>query len=375
MGVSEPLDIGIVAPPWVPVPPPVYGGTEMVVDTLARGLVRAGHRVELFATGDSTCPVPTRWLHATALGTGAPPGAEAAHVQEAYARLTEAGVDVVHDHTVAGPVWAATRHPDLPVVTTNHSPFSADLLAGFEWIARRMPLVAISEAHRRSAPSVAVAEVIHHGIDLDAFPLGAGDGGYLLFLGRMSATKGAHRAIAVARAAGRPLVIAAKMREPDEHRYFHDEVEPHLGDDVRYLGEVGGARKLELLGGAEALVNPIRWSEPFGLAMIEALACGTPVLVFPEGAAPEIVEHGRNGFLCADEADMAARVGDVAGLDRATCRASAEERFSLGRFVDRHVSLYRRAIEAVAARSAPPPAPPGPGAGTVLLPGVLGTPS
>src|SRR5688572_21273745 len=248
------LRIGIIAPPWVAVPPPVYGGTELVVDQLARGLVAAGHSVELFATGDSTCTVQPSWLYPRALGTSADPGAELAHVQRAYEVLSD--VDLVHDHTLTGPMWASCWRPELPVVTTNHGPFTREMIAHFQAFADRVPIIAISDAQRRSAPDVRVAAVIHHGVDIDLFPMGDGAGGYLLFLGRMSPDKGVHRAIAVARAAQKPLVIAAKMWEPAEHRYFAEEVEPRLGGDVVYIGQVGGQRKLNLLAGAIALVNP-----------------------------------------------------------------------------------------------------------------------
>ena len=336
------LRIGIIAPPWVAVPPPVYGGTELVINELALGLVAAGHQVELFASGDSTCAVPRKWLFPRALGTPADPGLEFAHVQRAYEVL--GAVDLVHDHTLTGPRWAGMWRPELPVVTTNHGPFTAEMRVHFGSISERVAIIAISHAQRRDAPEIPVAAVIHHGIDVAAFPVGRGDGGYVLFLGRMSPDKGVHRAIAVARAAGKRLLIAAKMWEPAESRYFVEQVEPLLGVDSVYIGAVGGQRKLDLLAGAEALVNPIRWPEPFGLVMIEALACGTPVLAFAEGAAPEIVEHGRTGFLCVDEADMATRLGDVGSLDRAVCRTSVTERFSVQRYIDDHLALYRRVL-------------------------------
>jgi glycosyltransferase involved in cell wall biosynthesis len=341
---SRSLRVGLIAPPWVAVPPAVYGGTEFVIDTLALGLQAAGHHVHLFASGDSTCPVPRYWLYPEALGTAADPDLELAHVRRAYEALPD--VDIVHDHTLTGPRWASTWRPDLPVITTNHGPFTPEMRAHFASIAARVPIIAISHAQRRDAPEVRVAAVIHHGIDLNKFPLGRGDGGYLLFVGRMSADKGVHRAINIARAAGRRLLIAAKMWEPAERRYFAEEVQPLLGADAVYLGEVGGQAKVDLLTGAEALLNPIQWHEPFGLVMIEALACGTPVLAFPEGAAPEIVEHGRTGFLCRNEVDMAARIAEVPSLDRAACRASVESRFSVHRFVDDHLALYRHVLNA-----------------------------
>ena len=346
--VGSGLRLGLIAPPWVAVPPPVYGGTELVIDHLARGFVAAGCDVVLFTTGDSTCPVTRRWRYPRALGTVADNAAELAHVEQAYREL--AGVDVIHDHTLTGPTWAELPPPGVPVVTTAHGPFTPELRELYAEAAERVSVVAISDAQRRSAPEVPVAAVIHHGIDVERFPLGRGDGGYVLFLGRMHPDKGADRAIVAARAAERRILLAAKMWEPAERRYFSACVEPLLGPDAIFVGEVGGRDKLDLLAGAEALINPIRWPEPFGLVMIEALACGTPVLAFPEGAAPEIVDDGLTGFLCADEEDMAAKIGFAGDLDRAGCRAAVEARFSTERMVNDHLALYRRLL-AVAAQT------------------------
>ena len=207
-----------------------------------------------------------------------------------------------------GRCWPASLGATAPVVTTVHGPLDDDLIALYGALGDRVPIVCISAAQHRAAPQIPVARVIHHGIDASLFPVGDGkgdgDGPYCLFLGRMAADKGAHRAIAAARAAGMRVLMAAKMREPAEVRYFTEMVEPLLGPDAVYLGEVPHAQKLELLGGAAALLFPIRWNEPFGLVMLESLASGTPVLAFPEGAAPEVVEHGKTGFLCADERAM-----------------------------------------------------------------------
>lgn len=351
---DERLRVGIIAPPWVPVPPPVYGGTELVIDLLARGLTEAGHEVELFTTGDSTCPVPRRWLFAHARGTIPDWGLELEHVRAAYATLD--GVDLVHDHTTVGPAWAHRLRPDLPVVATNHNPFGPDLLAHYERAGRDVALVAISHHQRASAPTVPFAAVIHHGLDVAAIPVGAGDGGYVAFLGRMSPDKGADRAIRVARAAGRRILIAAKLQQPDEHRYYEESVAPLLGEDAVYVGEVGAPTKYALLGDAEALVNPIRWPEPFGLVMVESLACGTPVVSFAEGAAPEIVDDGLTGFLCRDEDDMVAALDQLDRIDRRACRAAAARHFSLERFVEEHVLLYRRVLRSAAQRSAAPAA-------------------
>lgn len=338
--------MGIVAPPWVAVPPPVYGGTELVVDQLARGLVRAGHEVVLFATGDSTCPVERRWFHRRALGTTAASELEEPHVVRAHAVLQDLGVDIVHDHTIAGPRRVRDAALGVPVVTTNHGPFTGPMTEHFASLAGHVSLIAISHHQRSTAPDIPVAAVIHHGLDVAEFPLGQGDGDYLLFLGRMNADKGAHRAIAVARSAGQRILLAAKMWEPAEREYFRRSVEPLLGEDAVYVGEVGGAEKLRLLAGATALLNPIGWPEPFGMVMLEALACGTPVLSFAAGAAPEIVEHGRTGFLCSDEEEMRALVDEVRWLDRRECRERVRTLFSTEKMVDAHVALYRRIIDA-----------------------------
>jgi glycosyltransferase involved in cell wall biosynthesis len=266
---------------------------------------------------------------------------ELAHVIEAYEQLGDC--EVVHDHTVAGPLYSA-RFPALPVVTTNHGPFSWPHDVRYARVHDRVPIIAISHDQARRANGIRVSAVIHHGLDATEYPMGDGDGDYLLFLGRMDEGKGAHRAIAIARAAGRPLLIAAKMRSAAERAYFRERVAPLLDDAVRYVGEVGGRRKRELLAGASALVNPIRWPEPFGLVMIEALACGTPVLAFAEGAAPELVDHGVTGFICQDEAEMVRRIRQIGCLDRANCRASVERRFSVERMVAAHVDVYRRAV-------------------------------
>jgi glycosyltransferase involved in cell wall biosynthesis len=189
-------------------------------------------------------------------------------------------------------------------------------------------------------PDLPIARVIHHGIDANDFPIGQGDGGYLLFLGRMSPDKGPHRAMEAAHKAHVPLIMCAKMRDPWEFDYFDSHVRPYLNDDIQYLGEVPHERKLELLAGAAALLFPIMWNEPFGMVMIEALACGTPVLAFPEGAVPEVIEDGRTGFLCRDVADMAETIGKIGQIDRAVCRQAVEGYFSTGRMVREHLELF-----------------------------------
>jgi glycosyltransferase involved in cell wall biosynthesis len=333
------LKIGLLSPPWVAVPPPAYGGTESIVDRIARGLVAAGHHVTLYATGDSTAPVPLAYSVATAAADRMGEGTvELRHVMEGYEAL--AGCDIVHDHTLVGPAWALACGRSR-VVTTCHGPFVGELRAIYRRYGARLPAVAISRDQAARAPEIAIDRVIHHGLDIEQFPVGRGDGGYLLFLGRMVPDKGVREAAVLARTAGRPLVIAAKMREPSERAYFAEEVRPLLGDDIVFVGEAANGTKLNLLAGAAALLNPIRWPEPFGLVMTEALACGTPVLTSQVGAAPEIVDDGVTGFLCADDAALVQAIERVDELDRAACRAAVVERFSTERMVAAYIALYQ----------------------------------
>ena len=332
------MRIGLVAPPWISVPPTRYGGTEAVIDRLARGLVGEGHEVLLMATGDSTCPVEKRWAFETPPATMGSTLPELHHVQVAYEEL--AGCDVIHDHTLSGPVWAATVRHRPPVLATNHGEFNEPVRRLFRHLADRVAVSAISESQASFAPDLRIAGVVHHGLDLERFEMGRGDGGYVLFIGRCTPDKGLDRAIRIARAAGLPIVVVAKMREDDEIRYFEEKVQPLLGPGVEYLGEVHPDERDRLLRGAVALVNPIAWPEPFGLVMVESLACGTPVITSPLGAAPEIVDDGVTGFLCRDEDEGVAALRTIGSLDRGDCRAAVEQRFSAKRMVHDYLTLY-----------------------------------
>jgi glycosyltransferase involved in cell wall biosynthesis len=332
------MRIALIAPPWIPIPPPRYGGTELVVDALARGLAAAGHQVLLFTTGDSTCPVARTWVydHARTAEIG-DTTIELTHVLHAYRALAD--VDIVHDHTRAGPALAA-RRASAPVVTTNHAPFTDDARRFYRALEDRVAIVAISHHQASTAGDVPVARVIHHGIDADRYPVGPG-GRHLVFDGRMSPDKGVRQAIEIARRAGVPLLIAARMRGPSERAYFDAEVRPLLSAEVRYLGELGRTDKVAVVGDALALLNPIRWDEPFGLNMIEAMACGTPVIASPRGAAPEIVDDRVTGFLASTTDEAVDAVAAATALDRRACRAAVQRRFSARRMVADHLALYR----------------------------------
>lgn len=351
------MRIGLIAPPAVPVPPPAYGGTESIVDRLARGLARRGHDVLLAAAANSECPVP-RVAGLDTAPDNAPLGPDLAselrHVARSYAAMT--GVDIVHDHTIVGPLYRH-RSAGLPVVATAHGPFDSTMGPLYRAM-RGVPLVAISH-HQAATAGRTLAGVIHHGLDVESVPPGLGAGGYASYLGRMCPEKGPRQAALVARAAGVPLRMAAKMREPAERDYFEAEVRPLLCSDVEFLGELGHADKMELLGGSFALINPLRWAEPFGLTMIEALAAGTPVVGTPVGSAPEIVDDGITGYLRSGVASLAAALLDAAVLDRAACRRSTVRRFSSERMVADHVRLYDELVSGRVPRYWMGPAPDG----------------
>jgi len=339
------MRVAVVVPPWIPIPPPHYGGLELVVDALCRGLASLGDEVLLCATADSRCPVELAACTQTAVGTDAiDPAIELRHVGAAYDAIGRWGADIVHDHTLAGPSVAG-RLDGVPVVATNHGPFEGDLAATFARAARHAAVVAISHDHARRAGSIPIAAVIHHGLDVAPVPVGDGGGGYALFLGRMSPDKGVTKAIDVARRAGIPLKIAAKMREPAERRFFTEVVEPKLGPGIEYIGEAGQAEKLRLLQGAVALLNPIDWPEPFGLVMIESLACGTPVVATPFGSVPELIDDGVTGRLATDVDDLADGLAAAAHLDRRRCRAVAERRFCHARMAADHHRFFERIVE------------------------------
>jgi len=344
------MRIGLVAPPWVPVPPVSYGGTEEVIDALARGLTHAGHDVVLFTVGESTCPVTRRWHYERSRVPMGQVDAELVHVLAAYDALADC--DVIHDHTLAGPLLAASgraapwgsRRTAAPVVATNHGLFTDESRRLFGAIARHATVTAISDDQRSRSGHVPVRAVVHHGLDLQDYPVGTGSGGYLLFVGRMSEDKGPHRAIEIARRAGYRLVIAAKLRDAHEHAFFTSRIRPQLGRGVEFVGEVGGAERHHLMGEAVALLNPISWPEPFGLTVIEAGACGTPVVSFDAGACRETVRHGRSGWLVQDVRSAVQAIQRVDEVQRSGCRGWVEERFSSQRMVHRYLRVYEAAL-------------------------------
>ena len=343
---DRPLRAAIVAPVWFAVPPTGYGGIELVVSLLAEGLVAAGHDVTLFASGDSLTKGRLSAVFPTApsdqIGRTF---TELRHVLAGYASAEE--FDVINDHT--GMLGTAVGGlVKTPVLSTVHGPLdTAELQEMYGRIAKLAPsvgLISISENQRRPMPDLPWAATIPNAIDLSIYPCKPHRGEYLLFVGRMSPDKGAHRAVAVAMDLGIPLKIAGKRREVKERQYFAEFVEPHLGHGVEYLGEVTHGKKVELLQHARATLFPIDWEEPFGLVMIESMACGTPVIATRHGAVPEVIEDGLSGVIVDNYREMAGALERADTLDPIECRRYVEERFSPERMVDDYVAAYRAAI-------------------------------
>jgi glycosyltransferase involved in cell wall biosynthesis len=336
-----------VAPPWFEVPPRRYGGIELVVSALTEELVTRGHDVTLLAAGGSRTSarlVPTA-SHPAEVVRGEPV-TELLHVMTVD-DLTD--FDVVHDHTLTGAVVADARGT-APVVHTLHGRRSPQLELLLRRLGRSVALVAISRDQARSLPSVPLHGVVHNGLDPDGYELpDAPRGEELLFLGRAAEEKGPEQAIEVARRTGRRLVMAVKIEEPEEQAYWQDVVEPRLGDaDVHVVRDADQTTKVALLRHAHAVVMPLRWPEPFGMVMIEAAACGTPVVVFARGAAPEIVRDGVTGHLVpvgAGVEGLVRAVGRAGEIEPATCRAVTLARFSAAAMTDRYLEVYQAAIE------------------------------
>ncbi len=341
---GRPLRIGIVAPPWFSVPPSGYGGIEAMVAGLVDGLVARGHFVTLIGAGEGR--TAAQRFHAT---FSEPPSArlgdpmpEVLHAASAAALVEREELDIVHDHTLVGPLLARGR--GVPTVVTAHGPVRGEPGDYLVALGSSVDVVAISRAQRQLRPEVNWLSTVHNGVDVDSFPMGRGDGGYLLFLGRFNPDKGAHLAIDVARSAGRRLLLAGKLNEAAEKSYFAAAVAPRLGHGVEYVGEADAATKRELLAGAEALLFPVDWDEPFGLVMVEAMACGTPVIALRRGSVPEIVVHGETGFVVDEPERLVEAVGAVDTIDRERCRSRAKV-FDTSRMVEGYVAAYRAVVE------------------------------
>ncbi len=334
------MKLAILSPIAWRTPPRHYGPWESVVSLLTEGLVAQGVDVTLFATADS---VTSATLHAVCpRGYEEDPSIEpkvweCLHISELFEHGDE--FDLIHNHFDYLPLTYScmTR---TPIVTTIHGFSSPRILPVYEKYDCRCHYVSISNADRAS--SLTYVATVYHGIDLSRFTLRRESGDYLLFFGRIHPDKGAREAIEISRRFGMRLIMAGIIQD---RRYFEREVEPYLdGEQVLYLGSAGPEKRDELLGGAYALLHPIHFAEPFGLSVVEAMACGTPVVAMNRGSMPEIIDPGRTGFLCSSVEEAVQALERVPELDRVQCRRWVEERFSAGRMVRDYLSVYEKIL-------------------------------
>jgi glycosyltransferase involved in cell wall biosynthesis len=337
------MRIAQIAPLAEAVPPHLYGGTERIVSYLTEELVALGHEVTLFASGDSrtaarldaVVPRALR-LDSSVRDYVAPHILMLSRLQE---RLRE--FDIVHFH-IDQLQLPMMRGAGVPFLTTLHGRLDLPEIAPLFRAYLEAPFVSISDAQRRPLPFANWAGTVHHGLPPGLLPFSPRDRGYLTFLGRISPEKGPDAAIRIARAAGLPLRIAAKVDNVDR-AYFETVIRPMLdAPGVEFVGEITEAEKAEFLGGAAALLFPIQWPEPFGLVMIEAMACGTPVVAFHRGSVPEVLEDGVSGFVVEDETGALAALHRIGTIDRAAVRGAFEARFTTRRMAEDYLALYRR---------------------------------
>lgn len=338
------MRIAEIAPPWFPVPPPGYGGIELVVALLADGLAERSHDVTLFASGGSQ----TKAELVSPLQDPPDPALlgntwfEAYHALSAY--LDADRFDVIHDHSgLVGPALGALQAGQPPVVHTLHGPWTEPARRLYGLLHERIHLVAISQAQQSDNTDLRYAAVVHNGIDLAAYPFVEDKDDFLVYIGRATPDKGPAEALEVAKRAQLPLAMIMKKNEPAEQVYWNEVIAPQLTDEVQVLEHVPHEVKTDLLGRARALIFPIRWSEPFGLVMVEAMACGTPVVACPYGAAVELVEPGVTGYLHESVDELAEAINWVATCSPAACRERVARYFS----ADQMTAGYERVFEDV----------------------------
>ncbi|HEX3353050.1 MAG TPA: glycosyltransferase family 4 protein [Terriglobales bacterium] len=341
------MRIAQVAPLYESVPPKLYGGTERVVSYLTEELVQRGHEVTLFASGDSLTEARLVPLCKQSLRLA--PGCVDPlphHLLLVERVLQEKeNFDLIHFH-IDYLHYPRSRTEDVPTLTTLHGRLDLPDLVPLYQQFRAMPVASISESQRQPLPWLNWQGTVYHGLPLASLSYHQAPGKYLAFLGRTSPEKGLDEAIKIARAAGVELKIAAKIDRVDQ-AYFDSVIRPLLkGPGVEFVGEIGSTEKNEFLGNALALLAPVQWPEPFGLVMIEAMACGTPVIAYPRGSVPELVEEGVSGFMVSTAQEAAAAVKAIPAIARKRCREYFERRFSAGRMCEDYLTLYHRLLEA-----------------------------
>ena len=347
------MRIAQVAPLYESVPPVLYGGTERVVSFLTEELVRMGHEVTLFASGDSVTKARLVPISDQALRLDPKCEDQLAHHVLMLERVfsEKRNFDIIHFH-IDYLHFPLSRREKVVNVTTLHGRLDIPDLQPLYQVFPDMPVVSISDSQREPLPNINWQGTVYHGMPHDRSHVFEGSGKYLAFLGRISPEKGLDQAIEIAKMAGIPLVIAAKIDKSDQ-KYFDDVIKPLLDNHlVEYVGEIGYPEKFDFLGNAAALLFPIDWPEPFGLVMIEAMACGTPVIAYPYGSVPEIMKEGVSGFIVPDAKSAAAAIKNVHKIDRKKCREYFEQRFTSTRMAEDYLTIYERLLKG---QSAPIP--------------------
>lgn len=358
------MRIAHIAPPWISIPPANYGGTEIVLYNLIEEQVAQGHKVTLLAPGDArTSAHLVSFFPKSLMESGVPWSAHLKayfHFHKAVEYVKEHSFDILHTHLSSAAdmyLFPLTAHLTTPHVMTLHSRFPFDrvgLWTGdadqyyMEWVTS-VPMVAISEAARNETPhNLNFVGVVHHGLPMQTFrPTQEQPENFFVWLGRIVPEKGPHLAIKAAKKAGVPLVLAGIIDRyvPEAMEYFEHTIKPEIdGRQITYIGPVNLQEKIHLLSRARGFLNPIRWEEPFGMVMIEAMALGCPVITFPSGAAPEIVAHRKSGFLVHDVDEMAHFIHKIDTLSRATVRHHAERHFSARVMAEKYTAIYRRVM-------------------------------
>lgn len=339
------MKIAQIAPIIERVPPKKYGGTERVIHALVEELVRRGHEVTLFASGDSKTSAVLKSVYPRSLREARLKDIygsniwSVANIGTAYSMQEE--FDIIHDHIgyLSLPPANTSR---TPVVMTMHGPFTPETRQIFN-LFRNPHLVTISKAQSYSAPTLNYAGMVYNGLPMEDYPFSAEHEGYLLFVGRISMEKGLHHAIEVAQQLNLPLIIAAKLEQVDRP-YYREYVEPFLSEDIKWIGEVDEAERNRLMSKAMCFLHPVTWREPFGLTLIEAGACGCPVVAFDKGSIPEVVENGKTGFVVQDVEAMIDAVENITTIDRSHCREHALEKFNARQMADGYEEIYRRIL-------------------------------
>ncbi|HEY9875777.1 MAG TPA: glycosyltransferase family 4 protein [Candidatus Obscuribacterales bacterium] len=344
------MRIAQIAPLWERVPPFRYGGIELVVSLLTDELVRRGHEVTLFASGDSITKAQMKSVHDQALRLDKNIKEPALYEQMMLAQVYQQAhhFDIIHSH-IGCMAFPYSGFVKTPTVHTTHGIFTPDnekMFRQFAW----QPFISISEAQREPRLGLNYIHTVYNGIDPTVYPFceKPSSPAYLAFVGRISPEKGPEGAIKIARAIGMPLKIAGKIDAVDRD-YYREEIKPLIdGEQIQYLGEVSHEEKVQLLGGATVTLFPITWREPFGLVMIESMATGTPVVGIAMGSVPEVISHGKTGFVCHSLEKMIEAVPEAMKLDRQTCRDYVLRRFSLETMVNEYERAYGMVLGAIA---------------------------